>query len=65
MVHRYLQDNIHGLTIIWVGPIAKEIDFMFGIGSNGFLWRVHHVQMGHHYGFANRVGHPRSDFVVP
>jgi hypothetical protein len=37
MVHRYLQDNIHGLTIIWVGPIAKEIDFMFGIGSNGFL----------------------------
>lgn len=58
----------HGswVTIIWAWPYSyRDFRFMFMLvyGSSGYLWRAHHVQMGHHYDFASKMGLPRLDSV--
>jgi hypothetical protein len=43
---------------------SKIFIFMFDLESNDSLIWAHHVRMGHHYNFANSIGHPRLDLVV-
>jgi hypothetical protein len=64
MVHRYVRYNGHGLTILWAWSFSqRDLLLLFGLGSNGYLWRAQRVRMGHYYRFTSSVGHPRLDSV--
>ncbi len=65
-MYRYVWDNGHGLTILYKLTLwSKVYDYvMMGIGSNNcFVTGTPCLIVGHNYGFASSVGHPRSDSV--
>ena len=64
MVHRYVQDNSHGLTI-YVNLMFKCVCYM-GLGFNG-CFMVGATLMDGHYkmNIISGVGYPRSNLVVP
>jgi hypothetical protein len=61
MVHQYVRDNDHGLTIIQVNPYGQKFMIMLRWALNPMviLWLVHHACLNesHGYGFASSVGH--------
>jgi hypothetical protein len=64
MVHRYVQDNSHGLAI-QVNQV-KGFIFMFGFRSNGCFcdWRPC-LNKDHGCGFASSISHSTLDSVRP
>jgi hypothetical protein len=66
MVHRYVWDNGHRLTIIQVNPMLKEIyDYvmMSLVSNDSFVTGTPCLNMGHCYIFASSVGRLRSNLV--
>jgi hypothetical protein len=64
MVHRYVWDNGHRLTI-YVNFMVKCV-YYIGLGSDGCFMASAALTTGHYrMNIISGVGHPRSDLVVP